>query len=212
MLGSFRTSGGQSTHRAPAKGVQARSFAKAAKFARAQGAPPVLQPFRSFIFSNMPGSFRNFTIAEREKGHIDPLARRNGVTLTKVTYCAHAVSAPLQTRPSSRPCGRFADQGVRAIGVKISPIPVAPVARAATPAGPRVVSDFEKSARQPTLQAWRLAPRVEVGLPLALMGVRAPTNTLVPFGGPPRGMGAPTTRIQASSKFQPARSSITLTN
>ena len=38
------------------------------------------------------------------------------------------------------------------------------VARAATPAGPRVVSAFEKSARQPTLQAWRLAPRVGIGL------------------------------------------------
>src|ERR1039458_4113932 len=37
------------------------------------------------------------------------------------------------------------------IGVKISPI---------SGAGPRVVPAFEKSARQPTLQAWRLAPRV----------------------------------------------------
>jgi hypothetical protein len=37
------------------------------------------------------------------------------------------------------------------IGVKISPI---------SGAGPRVVSALEKSARQPTLQAWRLAPRV----------------------------------------------------
>ena len=36
------------------------------------------------------------------------------------------------------------------IGVKISPI---------SGAGPRVVPAFEKSARQPTLQAWRLAPR-----------------------------------------------------
>jgi hypothetical protein len=38
------------------------------------------------------------------------------------------------------------------------------VARASTPAGPRVVSASRKSAQQPTLQAWRLAPRAEIGL------------------------------------------------
>ena len=50
--------------------------------------------------------------------------------------------------------------GVRA-AAGIRAISGAPVARAATPAGPRVVSAFGKSARQPTLQAWRLAPQVE---------------------------------------------------
>src|ERR1039458_4746750 len=57
--------------------------------------------------------------------------------------------------------------------------PDGPTFTEARSGGRRVVSAFEKSARQPTLQAWRLAPRVGIGL------------ILTPMSGPGRPPGRP---------------------
>src|ERR1039458_309423 len=57
--------------------------------------------------------------------------------------------------------------------------PDGPTFTEARSGGRRVVSAFEKSARQPTLQAWRLAPRVGIGLiltPMRVPWVRLPSS------------------------------------
>jgi hypothetical protein len=121
---------------------------------------PKLTPLITYEFNNSDSPAPLATlrlVSEREQSRIPTRPQ----ALSQIGFVP-----PKQQEPAPRP-------PPSPIGVKIGPIPVTPVARAATAAGPRVVSAFEKSARQPTLQSWRLAPRVDFGLFLTLLA-RAP--------------------------------------